>query len=223
MGIIIIINIMTQCISRTTFEDKRILFPDGIHYYYPEFQCSNIVYNTSSKYCSECFIKLDYIKLQGSRKFDHGNIGEPITAKSHIIGGEWYLDHVKKYVSNETKEYAKAVKKELKQAKEAKLKEKESTIKNSKMNASPKSDMPGDGSLSTDSSKSKKRIIKKIIKNTIPVTKRLVSLTLDLPFSAFESTEDPLPVYGYEINKLIKEGDLYIDSDGVEIPVKDFD
>jgi hypothetical protein len=216
---------MTQCISRTTSEDKRILFPDGIHYYYPEFQCSNIIYNSSSKYCSDCFIKLDYIKIQGSRKFDHGNIGEPITSKSHIIGGQWYLDHVKKYVSNETKEHAKLIKKELK---EAKLREKENSIKNSKSN-SPKSndslqsDMHGDESLSSNSSKPKKRIIKKIIKTHIPVTKRLITLSLDLSFHAFESTEDPLPVYGYEINKLTRQGEVYIDSDGVEIPAKDFE
>ena len=218
---------MTQCISRTTFENKRILFPDGFHYYYPEFQCTNTIFDTTSKRCKECFIKLDYIKLQGSRRFDHGNIGEPITAKSHIIGGQWYEDHVKKYVCKEMKEM-KAKEKEEKKARREQKRQKESDQLNAETvpheMATPTGSSIADSesfALSTASSNPKK-IIKKIIKKHAPTTKRLVNLTLDMAFTAYESIEDPQPVHGYETSKLTRKGDMYVDEDGVEFPVSEF-
>jgi hypothetical protein len=226
---------MTQCISRTTFEDKRILFPDGFHYYYPEFQCTNAIFDTTSKRCKDCFIKLDYIKVQGSRKFDHGNIGEPIPAKSHIIGGEWYENHVKKYVSKEMKEMKAKAKMEKKRQKESqKESQKEITLnKPSQLTLDESPTIQHQSStgtsmtdsesfaLSTGSSTSKK-IIKKIIKKQAPTTKRLINLTLDIEFTAYESIEDPQPIHGYETSKLTRKGDMYVDSDGVEFPVSEF-
>jgi hypothetical protein len=46
--------------------------------------------------CAKCAEKTSTV-LQHSRKFDHGNINEPIPDKSHIFGGNWYNQGIKKW------------------------------------------------------------------------------------------------------------------------------
>lgn len=46
--------------------------------------------------CAKCAEKSD-TKLQTSRKFNHGNVNEPIPDSSHIFGGKWYYEAAKKW------------------------------------------------------------------------------------------------------------------------------
>ena len=81
-----------RCVSRITDDIYSQKFGDGYHKFYVELRCNmpcpKEICNRCSK--SEC-------KIQHSRKFDHGKINEPIPDISHIYGGKWYNDNVKKY------------------------------------------------------------------------------------------------------------------------------
>jgi hypothetical protein len=64
--------------------------------------------------CAKCAEKSDLNKLQTSRKFNHGNVNEPIPDNSHIFGGKWYHDGIKKWSPppSEIIEFALAYQKE---------------------------------------------------------------------------------------------------------------
>jgi hypothetical protein len=47
--------------------------------------------------CAKCSEKSPSTILQHSRKFNHGNINEPIPDNSHIYGGKWYYNALKKW------------------------------------------------------------------------------------------------------------------------------
>jgi hypothetical protein len=63
--------------------------------------------------CAKCAEKSD-TKLQTSRKFNHGNVNEPIPDNSHIFGGKWYYEAAKKWSPppSEIIEFALAYQKE---------------------------------------------------------------------------------------------------------------
>ena len=84
------------CISRYTDETYAQHFGNGRNKFYLEFRCNRSCSN-NEKYCTKCCNKSPLNKLQQSRKFNHGDINEPIPDSSHIFGGKWYNDHVKKW------------------------------------------------------------------------------------------------------------------------------
>jgi len=84
------------CISRYTDETYAQHFGNGRNKFYLEFRCNRACSN-NEKYCSKCSNKSPLNKLQQSRKFNHGDINEPIPDSSHIFGGKWYNDRVKKW------------------------------------------------------------------------------------------------------------------------------
>jgi len=83
------------CISRYTDDTYAQQFADGKHKFYLEFRCNRPC--TNDIYCSRCSIKNPSAKLQHLRTFNHGNVGEAIPDSSHIFGGKWYNDGVRKW------------------------------------------------------------------------------------------------------------------------------
>ena len=90
-----------QCKSRITNEHHKLPFGDGKHYFYPEMRCIKIA-TEGSLFCSQCSHKRKNCKIQGSRLFDHGEIGCTITPGSHIHGGEWYNKHKEAFLEPST-------------------------------------------------------------------------------------------------------------------------
>jgi hypothetical protein len=83
------------CISRYTDDTYAQQFADGRHKFYLEFRCNRPC--TNDIYCSKCTIKNPSAKVQHLRTFNHGDVGGPIPDSSHIFGGKWYNDGVKKW------------------------------------------------------------------------------------------------------------------------------
>lgn len=83
------------CISRYTDETYAQHFGNGRNKFYLEFRCNRPCSN--GNHCSKCSNKSPLNKLQQSRKFNHGDVNEPIPDSSHIYGGKWYNDGVKKW------------------------------------------------------------------------------------------------------------------------------
>jgi hypothetical protein len=100
------------CISRYTDDTYAQQFGDGRHKFYLEFRCNRPCLKNMDC-CAKCAEKSD-TKLQTSRKFDHGNVNEPIPDNSHIFGGKWYYEAAKKWSSppSEIIEFALAYQKE---------------------------------------------------------------------------------------------------------------
>lgn len=84
------------CISRVTNEESRQKFGDGYHKFYLEFRC-NLPCLDGKDTCVRCLQKSSTSKIQHARTFDHGKVTEPIKDTSHIYGGKWYNDNVKRY------------------------------------------------------------------------------------------------------------------------------
>jgi len=84
------------CISRYTDETYAQHFGNGRNKFYLEFRCNRPCSNNNNK-CTKCCNKSPLNKLQQSRKFNHGDINEPIPDNSHIFEGKWYNDGVKKW------------------------------------------------------------------------------------------------------------------------------
>jgi len=82
------------CISRITDNKFAQYFADGKHKFYVEFRCNR---PSEKEICEKCSVKSNDAKLQHSRMFDHGHIHDPIPDKSHIYGGKWYKEMVKKW------------------------------------------------------------------------------------------------------------------------------
>lgn len=83
------------CISRFTDDTYAQLFGDGRHKFYLEFRCNRPCLK-GMDCCAKCAEKTT-TSLQYSRKFNHGNVNEPIPDESHIYGGKWYYINVKKW------------------------------------------------------------------------------------------------------------------------------
>lgn len=84
------------CISRCTDETYAQHFGNGRNKFYLEFRCNRPCSN-NEKYCTKCCNKSPLNNLQQSRKFNHGDINEPIPDSSHIFGGKWYNNGIKKW------------------------------------------------------------------------------------------------------------------------------
>jgi hypothetical protein len=95
------------CISRVTDENNKQLFGDGRHSFYLEQRCNFPCINGSDS-CIKCITKIKPYKTQGSRRFDHGKVNEPIPDESHIFGGTWYNSRIKQWgnPSNEIIKFA---------------------------------------------------------------------------------------------------------------------
>lgn len=83
------------CISRYTDETYTQHFGNGRNKFYLEFRCNRPCSN--GNHCSKCSNKSPLNKLQQSRKFNHGDVNEPIPDISHIYGGKWYNNGIKKW------------------------------------------------------------------------------------------------------------------------------
>ena len=83
------------CISRYTDDTYAQHFGDERHKFYLEFRCNRPCIKDMTC-CAKCAEKTSTV-LQHSRKFDHGNVNEPIPDKSHIFGGNWYTQGIKKW------------------------------------------------------------------------------------------------------------------------------
>jgi hypothetical protein len=84
------------CVSRITDERVAQRFGDGKHNFYVEALC-NYPCVKGQDVCAKCIEKNDACRIQGSRKFNHGKVNEPIPDVSHIFGGKWYLEKVGKW------------------------------------------------------------------------------------------------------------------------------
>ncbi len=85
----------TQCLSRYTKEEFAQHFGNGRNKFYIEFRCGRSCPKEINR-CAQCLEK-SYGALQTSRRFEHGNVYDPIPDDSHIYGGKWYQEGVKKY------------------------------------------------------------------------------------------------------------------------------
>jgi hypothetical protein len=85
-----------NCISRYTDDTYAQQFGDGRHKFYLEFRCNRPCLKNMNV-CAKCAEKSSTTNLQHSRKFNHGNIDEPIPDNSHIFGGKWYYDGARKW------------------------------------------------------------------------------------------------------------------------------
>jgi hypothetical protein len=86
------------CISRYTDDTYAQQFGDGRHKFYLEFRCNRPCLKAMDC-CAKCAEKSPSTTLQHSRKFNHGKVNEPIPDNSHIYGGKWYYDGVRKWGS----------------------------------------------------------------------------------------------------------------------------
>lgn len=84
------------CISRYTDDTYAQLFSDGRHKFYLEFRCNRPCLKGLES-CAKCAEKSPSTVMQHSRKFNHGNVNEPIPDNSHIFGGKWYYEAAKKW------------------------------------------------------------------------------------------------------------------------------
>lgn len=84
------------CISRYTDDTYAQQFGDGRHKFYLEFRCNRPCLKHMD-FCAKCAEKSPSTTLQYSRKFNHGNVNEPIPDNSHIYGGKWYYNGCQKW------------------------------------------------------------------------------------------------------------------------------
>ena len=70
-------------------------FGNNRNIFYIELRC-NLPCQPGADVCVSCTGK-NTVSPQVSRRYDHGKVTEPVPAKSHIYGSEWYLAKVKKY------------------------------------------------------------------------------------------------------------------------------
>lgn len=85
-----------RCISRITYENFAQHFGNRRNKFYIEFRCIYPCYKNTD-ICVKCFKKRPDYKKQDSHTFDHGKVNEPITDDSHIYGGKWYREGIKKW------------------------------------------------------------------------------------------------------------------------------
>ena len=85
------------CPARYARGDTKIRFQDdtNLSFYLP-YRCWNVLEEDDTVRCKKCVIKLK-TKKQGHRTYEHGNYDEPIPKLSHIYGGEWYEEKIKRF------------------------------------------------------------------------------------------------------------------------------
>lgn len=84
------------CISRITAIDARCYFADLKHKFFLEMRCGRSCSDPTKNVCEDCSIKT-MSTIQWCRKIDHGTIYDPIPDRSHLFGGNWYEDGVRKW------------------------------------------------------------------------------------------------------------------------------
>jgi hypothetical protein len=85
---------MSLCPCRVTDATYAQTFADNRHKFYLEFRCNRPCFKDMGA-CIRCLQKTS--KLQTSRTFDHGTVQDPIPTASHLYGGTWYEEGVKKW------------------------------------------------------------------------------------------------------------------------------
>jgi len=97
-----------RCLSRVTDGSTALHFADQRHKFYLESRCGRpTLLNTDV--CLRCSVKVESCTNQNSRSFLHGKVYELLPPKSHLYGGAWYMEGVKKWgaPSADRIEYAK--------------------------------------------------------------------------------------------------------------------
>jgi len=86
---------MAFCPARYTREDTKIRFVDEkkISFYLP-YRCWAPI-EKGNLHCKDCAIKVA-TRTQTTKKYDNGDYNTPIPKSSHIFGGEWYYEQVKR-------------------------------------------------------------------------------------------------------------------------------
>lgn len=85
----------TQCMSRITSDHHAQHFGNQRNKFYLEYRCPLPRFRDMDV-CVKCLVKQP-TDLQESRRFDHGKINEPIPDASHLFGGRWYYEGVRKW------------------------------------------------------------------------------------------------------------------------------
>jgi len=97
-----------RCLSRVTDHSTAQHFADQRHKFYLESRCGRPTL-PSTDVCLRCSVKVESCTNQNSRLFLHGKVYELLPPKSHLYGGPWYMEGVKKWgaPSMDRIEYAK--------------------------------------------------------------------------------------------------------------------
>lgn len=96
------------CISRVTAIDARCYFADLKHKFFLEMRCGRSCSDPTKNICEDCSIKT-MSTIQWCRKIDHGTIYDPIPDRSHLFGGNWYEDGVRKWGAPSAKDIDSAL------------------------------------------------------------------------------------------------------------------
>jgi hypothetical protein len=84
------------CISRVADLKTVQRFGDGKRRFFLEYRCNNPCI-PDSDICEKCIVKEDNYPNPHLRRFNHGKVCDPIPDNSHIYGGRWYFEGVKKW------------------------------------------------------------------------------------------------------------------------------
>ncbi len=76
------------CQARIAKEMHFRYFGDKKHRFYLEYRCQNPCME-DARVCEKCVIK-EVVRIQGSRRYDHGRITGRIPPHSHLFESEWY-------------------------------------------------------------------------------------------------------------------------------------
>jgi len=87
---------MTQCIGRIAKVDGICHFRNGKNRFYLEYRCPKKVV-PDTQLCTRCTDR-GRDKIQSSGKFDHGLVTGPIPDYSHMYGGTYYEESVRKWL-----------------------------------------------------------------------------------------------------------------------------
>jgi len=87
---------MAQCIGRIAKVDGIYHFANGKNRFYVEYRCPKTAV-PHTQLCTRCTDR-GRDKIQSSGKFDHGLITGPIPDHSHMYGGKYYEESVRKWL-----------------------------------------------------------------------------------------------------------------------------
>jgi len=87
---------MAQCIGRIAKVDGIYHFANSKNRFYVEYRCSKTAV-PHTQLCTRCTDR-GRDKIQSSGKFDHGLITGPIPDHSHMYGGKYYEESVRKWL-----------------------------------------------------------------------------------------------------------------------------
>ena len=85
-----------RCLSRVTDSSTVQHFADQRHKFYLESRCGRPTL-PNTDVCIRCSVKLESCTNQNSRSFLHGKVYELLPPKSHLYGGPWYMEGVRKW------------------------------------------------------------------------------------------------------------------------------